>query len=233
MLGIQRVLIIANDFPFSAADMSYSDTDSDSDMSVYNDIPDTCPVNDFVVLIVKGNDAVKQFEHDYPTHHSRCQLAKRIDRGHRFTEPVPYEITLHEYETWRIGAGFDSFMLEFVPTSLRPHICAYNVSDWDMFDYSETEMPPNSAANTASESNSPVSVQSWIPDAKQSDPSLLIGSRRASAPSAPQANSMKPLPFNRIASQQCSPQHKPRILNHLPVPATLQLASNSANPMIQ
>ncbi len=238
MLGLKRMQIFTHQLPSSAANMSYSDTESESEMSVYTEIPGTYP-DGFVALIIKGNNAVKQFEQDFPTHYSRCLLAKRIDRGYIFPDAVPYEITLHEYSSWRVGAGIESFMRELIPESARAHCGVYNVSDWDTFDYL-------SERDTAkSTSSSPQSVKSWTydeehpttPPAKNRHPSALETINRSGfgAHSDPLKALLHKSPWQRMSSQQCSPEQKSqaRSLSNIPAPPTLQLASNSADAAMQ
>ena len=73
----------------------------------------------FAMLVVSGKDAVRQFDLDYPTEHSRHLLAQQIDSGHHFTKAVPYDITLHEYADWSVGSGFDSFVQTLVPRHMQ------------------------------------------------------------------------------------------------------------------
>ncbi len=245
MLGLKRVLAPPpNAILLSAAAepiMSYPYSDSDGEMSVQTEVTLTYPEG-FVALIVSGPNAVKQFETDYPSLYSRCLLAKRIDRGHRFTQPVPYSVTLHEFPNWRVGAGFDSFMRELIPPSSLPHHCAYNVSEWDSFDYYETESPPNSNATTTA--SSPKSAWTYDPD-QPSTPPLRKKNRHGSAlnslsKSGFDCSPVRALlhhrgPWQRMISQQCSPEQKSQLntSSSIPAPPTLQLASDSSQSIFQ
>jgi hypothetical protein len=239
MLGLKRVQ--ARPIVSAERKMSYSsDSDSEGCPSLVSAVPVSLPEG-FAVLVVSGVDAVHQFELDYPTQYSRCLLAKRIDRGHRFTEPVPYSITLHEFPSWRVGPGFDSFLREFIPESQRAHHGAYNVSDWDMFDYCDTGSPPNSTA--ATEVSSPqMPSMSWTYDVEQPSTPPNKKTRTSSAldtlsstgfDGSPLRALLQKRPWQRMSSQQCSPEHKGQTASamHIPAPPSLQLASDAAQSL--
>ena len=115
---------------------SMSDSDSDDQAMKYNTpvsdagtaAPDYDSDSFFKVLIVKGIDAVHQFELDYPTQQSRRLLAKQIHEAHQFTHEVPYSVELRSFRDWHVGAGFSAFVSDLLPPAERSNVHAYSVS---------------------------------------------------------------------------------------------------------
>lgn len=151
----------------------------------------------FVVLIVRGVNAVSSFEKAYPTHFQRCLLAKTIDRNATSSVPsaaaveLPYEVNLHQYPDWKIGAGFGDFMHDVIPEAQRLHLGVYNLSDWDSYDYWE---------NTTASCSPAAGPMQWEDDDDDSDKLDL------STPSQPSSTISSPMKALKCNSQDSPAQ---------------------------
>jgi hypothetical protein len=115
-----------------------SDTSSVSSSSSSWSIDKASTPREFIALVVKGPDAVRKFQKDYPLQMDKCHLAKRMERRRgQFgsTKPVDYLVTLERY-TWQINAAeFEAFLTQFISAEDRASHWFFDVSNYDCYQY--------------------------------------------------------------------------------------------------
>ena len=93
---------------------------------------------EFILLVITSTDkaVIAQFEEEYPSHTSRCVLAKAADLDPKFAETLPFDVEVRRFEGCKSTDELDSWMEDVMNTPYRK---IFNVSDWSYFAYVSAE----------------------------------------------------------------------------------------------